>query len=89
VPFLGATGSQRGTQDVEITLKFEASKSILIGDGVTIGDISVPARDGWDYMWVYSVRARDGNTSTPTMNPKQVTVVRVYPRKDFSLLQVT
>jgi hypothetical protein len=49
VLFLGASGSQRGEDDWEITFRFAASPNVT---GLSVGDITGIAKGGWHYLWV-------------------------------------
>jgi hypothetical protein len=60
VLFLGASGSQRGTEDWEITFSFAASPNAT---GLTVGDITgIEPKKGWEYLWVRYADAEDAET---------------------------
>ncbi len=85
VLFLGATGTQRGEDDWEITFKFAASPNVT---GLTIGSITGIAKNGWDYLWVRYQQDHDGGTYVQIAKPIQVNVERVYYSGDFTLLGI-
>jgi hypothetical protein len=82
VLFLGASGSQRGSGDWEITFKFAASPNQA---AVTIGTLSV-AKRGWDYLWVRF--APDIDTNRVVAKPVEVFVERVYDYASFAGLGI-
>jgi hypothetical protein len=83
VLFQGASGSQRGTDDWEITFHFAASPNAT---GLTIGDITGINKKGWEYLWVRYEDAVDEDTLVK--QPAAVYVEQVYPYGDFSLLGI-
>lgn len=83
VLFMGASGSQRGKDDWEITYRFAASPN---AEDLTIGDIEEIEKGGWDYLWVRYADAEDENTLVK--QPVAVYVERVYDESDFSLLGI-
>lgn len=85
VLFLGASGSQRGQEDWEITFKFSVSRNRT---GITIGDITGIAKMGWDYLWVKYEDAEDAAAGALIKKPVAVYVEKVYPDGDFTLLGI-
>ena len=85
VLFLGASGSKRGTEDWEITFKFAASPN---AENLVIGDITVPAKEGWHYLWVRYEDDEDATARTLIKKPRAVYVEQVYYYGDFSLLGI-
>jgi hypothetical protein len=83
VLFMGASGSQRGTEDWEITFSFAASPNAT---GLTIGDITGIDKKGWEYLWVRYQDVEDANVLVK--QPAAVYVEQVYPYGDFSLLGI-
>jgi len=84
VLFLGASGSQRGTEDWEITFKFAASPNTT---GRTVGSITGIDKKGWEYMWVqYQPSAGTGRLLSV---PVAVHVEKVYEDGDFSTLGIS
>ncbi len=83
VLFLGASGSQRGTEDWELTFSFAASPNAV---GLTVGDITGIEKKGWEYLWVRYQDAEDANVLVK--QPAAVYVEQVYPYGDFSLLGI-
>lgn len=82
--FLGATGSQKGLEDFEITFKFSRSENKV---GITMGDIEDIEKRGWEYLWVKYEKV-DSNHRI-THNPLAVYVEQVYEYGDFSLLGIS
>lgn len=86
--FLGASGSRRGTGDLEINYHFAASPNVT---SLTIGSspntITGIAKKGWEYLWVYKMKGTTGTSpSVPTLIPKYAYVDQVYLEGDFSVL---
>lgn len=87
VLFLGASGSQRGDGDWEITINFAAQKN---QNGLSVGAISgIIDVQGWEYMWVRYEDVEDTAASPPCMvsRPVEVHVERVYDAGDFGDLE--
>src|SRR5262249_36297567 len=83
VLFMGASGSQRGQEDWEITFSFAASPNVT---GLSIGSISGINKKGWEYLWVRYQDAEDEDTLVK--QPSAAYVEQVYPYGDFSLLGI-
>lgn len=83
--FLGASGSRRGYDDVEITFKFAGSANRA---NFKAGSIAVEEKLGWDYLWVrYSDRS-DSAAGYLVKRPVAVFVERVYEFGNFDLLGI-
>ena len=83
VLFLGASGARRGrrTGDLwELTYNFAASKNAT---NLTVGGISVSAKGGWEYLWVYYSAYVDTTAKQRAKQPKGVYVERVYDSASF------
>jgi hypothetical protein len=83
VLFLGASGSQRGADDWEITYRFAASPNVT---GLAVGAITGIAKKGWEYLWVRYADAEDQNILVK--QPIAVYVEQVYQLGDFSALGI-
>jgi len=83
VLFLGATGSQRGLEDVEINYRFEAS---LNREDLMVGDIGPITKGGWEYLWIRYESYEDKAAKRLVRRPASVHVERVYDAADFSQL---
>jgi hypothetical protein len=83
VLFMGASGSQRGQEDWEITFSFAASPNAT---GLTVGDITGIDKKGWEYLWVRYQDAEDADVLVK--QPAAAYVEQVYPYGDFSLLGI-
>jgi len=81
--FLGASGSQRGTDDWEITFKFAASPNVA---NLVIGDITVASKKGWEYLWLRYADTADTDAKCVVKRPVAAYVEKVYKDGDFSLL---
>lgn len=82
--FLGASGSRRGNDDVEITFKFAGSANRR---NFKIGSITVEEKLGWDYLWVrYLDKVVDQSL---VKQPKAAFVERVYRFANFDLLGIS
>jgi len=85
VLFLGATGSVRRGEKWEITFRFAASQNRT---NITIGDITVPSKKGWEYLWVKYAEQEDEEAKTLVQQPVAAYVERVYDEADFSPLEI-
>lgn len=87
VLFLGASGTQRGKDDWEISFKFAASQNAT---GLSLGPITGIAKKGWEYLWVSYIDAKDTGATPPAMVKKPVAayVEQVYYSGDFTTLGI-
>jgi hypothetical protein len=83
VLFLGASGSQRGNEDWEISYKFAASPNKT---GLSVGPLTGIAKGGWQHLWVLYSSAVDQNALIK--RPIAAYVEQVYWPADFSLLGI-
>jgi len=83
--FLGASGSKRGDGDWEIGFKFAASPNKT---NLTVGDITVPAKKGWEYLWVRYEDKEDANAKILVKRPLSAHVEKVYHDGDLSQLGI-
>jgi len=83
--FMGASGSKRGADDWEITFRFAASPNKT---GLTVGDITVAAKKGWEYLWVRYADAEDVTAKAIVKVPVAAYVEKVYEEGDFSGLGI-
>ena len=85
VLFLGASGSQRGTEAWEVTFRFARSPNAT---GLTIGNITGINKLGWDYLWVYYDEEEDTAANRVVKRPVAVYVEQVYEFADLSQLGI-
>lgn len=84
--FVGAQGSQRGSgTDWEVRYDFEARENVTSLD---LGDITVPAANGHDFVWLYYRDEEDSSAKFVVPRPVAAYVERVYQPGDFSLLLI-
>ena len=84
--FLGASGSQRGESDWEITFKFAGSPNKT---NIQIGDLQpVPAKKGWEYLWVKYSETEDTAAKAIVQRPIAAYVEKVYEQADFGGLGI-
>lgn len=83
VLFLGASGSQRGADDWEITYRFAASPNVT---GLAVGPITGIGKKGWEYLWVRYADAEDQHVLVK--RPIAAYVEQVYELGDFSALGI-
>lgn len=83
VLFLGATGQQRGEDDVEIVYHFRASPNV---SDLAVGQITGIAKKGWEYLWVRYTETEDSGAGSIVRRPSSAYVERVFNEGDFSLL---
>lgn len=82
VKFLGARGRLSGDK-FPITYRFEYSPNET---GVTVGDITGIARQGWQYLDVYRRTISDDTAKKKTEVPHSVYIHKVFEDGDFSLI---
>ncbi|MDR1493990.1 MAG: hypothetical protein LBT05_14910 [Planctomycetaceae bacterium] len=84
VRFLGASGSYKsGDKAVEMTFKFAVSPNAW---NLRIGNILVPFKYGWDYLWIRWADMKMGNVTVKV--PIEAYVEKVYPGLDFRSLGI-
>jgi len=84
VLFLGASGSQGGEEgDWEITYSFSASRTLK---NLTFGEIKVPEKKGWDYLWVQYQETEDPKKKTIVPKAIAVYIDKVYEDTSFNNL---
>lgn len=89
VLFLGASGQRRGDSADsvwEITFKFAVSPNIT--KSIKIGDLSLPGKEGWQYMWVRFATDVDDNAEALTSKPLGAYVEQVYEYDNFKKLGI-
>ncbi len=86
VLFNGAGGSQSGIEPWNIQYKFTVSPN---AENLTIGNIVVPFKRGWDYLWVrYADQMDTDSTSKVIKQPISAHLVQVYHYVSFTGLGV-
>ena len=83
VLFLGASGSQRGYEDWEVTFRFAASPNVT---GLAVGDITDIDKRGWEYLWVRYADAESEDVLVK--QPIAVYVEQVYEEGDYAHLAI-
>jgi len=83
--FLGARGSRRGAGDWEITYNFAASPNRT---SIVIGNITVPAKKGWEYLWVRYEDSLDPTANAIVKRPRAAYVEKVYELASFAALGI-
>ena len=85
VIFLGARGAKRGADDWEITYEFAAAPNAT---SIAVGDITVAAKKGWEYLWTMNEPADDQDAGVLSREPIAAFVEELYPPGDFSALEI-
>jgi len=83
--FLGAGGSRRDGGDWEITFNFAGSPNRT---AIAVGDITVPAKKGWEYLWVRYEDVEDTAAKRIVKRPIAAYVEKVYEEDTFSDLGI-
>jgi len=83
--FLGAAGSKRGADDWEIAYRFAASPNRT---NIVIGEITVAAKKGWEYLWVRYADAEDAAAKAIVKVPVAAYVEKVYEEGNFAGLGI-
>lgn len=86
VLFLGATGgvSEQKPQ-WELTYRFAMSPNQT---NIVVGDITVPSKLGWDYLWIEYLAQSDDSAKRVAQRPYAAYVERVYDFSDFGKLRL-
>jgi hypothetical protein len=84
VRFLGASGSYRsGDKAAELTFKFAVSPNAT---NIRVGNITIPFKYGWDYLWVRWADMKQGNVTVKV--PIEAYVEKVYQGLNFYSLGI-
>jgi len=84
VRFLGASGSyRRGDRAVEMTYKFAVSPNAT---NIRIGNIFIPFKYGWDYLWVRWADMKQGSITVKV--PIEAYTEQVYYGMNFGMLGI-
>jgi hypothetical protein len=83
---VSTSASQRNSGVWEVTYTIEVSRNQT---GIVIADFDAINKDGWDYLWVLYAKTEDATADTVVRTPIAAYVDRVYPRRDFALLEMT
>lgn len=81
--FDGATGNKTGTGLWDMTFSFSVMPN---GTNIEVGGINVPAKAGWDYLWVQSREAKDATSGRMAQRPIGVYVERLAKRADLNAI---
>lgn len=85
VRFMGARGSKRSGEQWQIAFSFEAEKNatgIVISAG-TAHEITVPAKQGFHYLWLRTAKVEDGTGKCLAPAPTTAYVSQVLPDELF------
>lgn len=83
--FLGASGSQRGFKDWEVTYQFGFSPNVT---GLSTGGISGIAKKGWEYLWFAYNPDVNGAANRRVIKPYAAYVERVCEIDAFANLGI-
>lgn len=89
----GCQFEQQGNGDWSCVFNFSGMAN---EENITIGNCTVPFKEGWDYLWAYYKEGKvtepaEGELEEVTSRGSQlmsVNINRVYPRGDFSTLKL-
>ena len=85
VMFLGATTNVRDEDYIEITFNFDLSANAY---NVPVGDITIPAKFGWDYAWVEYTGDEDATAKRMIQRASAAHLERVAPFTNFAFLGI-
>lgn len=85
VAFLGATGSNRGSGQWNITFRFSTSPNVT---GLMIGTIGPISKLGWDYLWIRYADFPDNSAYSLVKRPIAAYVEQVILDGDFTVLLI-
>jgi hypothetical protein len=87
VLFEGASGSQNSLEPLHetfsVSYKFKASPNAT---GLTVGNIQVAFKRGWDYFWIQYLEKEDTQSKTTQKVPFAAYVEAVYQEADLNIL---
>ncbi len=83
--FLGASGSRSSEGHWDLSFRFAASPNAV---NLPIGDITVAAKRGWDYVWARYMTVKDETANAMVKRPVAAYVERVYREGDFTALNL-
>jgi hypothetical protein len=94
VLFMGARGSQKGTEKATVNFSFEAipnATNLSVGNGtigtlVAGGEYRIPGKKGHDLLWVSFEQKDDADTHTTIQIPISAHIERLYDAKNFANL---
>lgn len=85
VTFLGARGTRKGYELVEVTYQFEAGRTVT---NQQIGSVEGVLKFGSEYLWTTYVEDKRGTPPRAVKIPKSVHVAQVKPEMDFIALGI-
>lgn len=87
--FRGCTGSTKiesvSQPGVETIFQLEASENAT---DLTVGDMDGIVKDGWDYLWILTVKVKDTKTNMLLPKPAAYYVERVFAESTFGDLGI-
>ena len=85
--FEGASGSQKFARsekpEFDVSLRFRVSPTIR---DLSVGDIDVGYKRGWDYFWVHYLEMADEESNAMVQRPAAAYIERVYLEADLNFL---
>jgi len=81
VRLLSVSGSPKGEYVVPLTFRFEA---IPNETNIVIGAVTVTAKEGHEYLWVYGEMKEDATAKCKVIQPQGAYVEKIYEYGDFS-----
>lgn len=85
VRLMGAPMKERDDGSWDITFNFEVS---LNATNVPVGNLEIPAKEGWDLVWGKPAPKHDGDNNALVSEFVAAYVERVSPRVNFSVLGI-
>lgn len=83
VLFIGTNGTQRSDDEMEVAFRFVQRRN---ESNITIGDITVPTKKGWEYLDVLWTTEKDPNDPILIPVAEFVTVHQLFPEASFAPL---
>lgn len=93
VQFKGITGQMAGyttrqpeaDEVVPVTFNFSASSQ---ASNIPVGDITVPFKEGWHYLWVFYKDVEDTGSYDLVKQPRGAYVEKIFHKADFGVLNI-
>lgn len=79
--FVGFSNSPRDNGEDELRFEFKGSANLT---GITIGDMTGIAKDGWEHLWVHYLADEDASAHKLLQRPFYAYVEQVYEAGDWS-----
>lgn len=81
----GISGAKRGSDDWEVSFKFQARENQT---DLVVAGITVASKGGWEYLWPRYFKKLDGDSYVTLNLVRYMVVAKVFRSADFSVLGI-